>query len=61
MSCKRSNCHCVDSGAGEDKMSQIKRLKCFVVGCNNEHSSGHLLLTSEQLKMQRINVTFALK
>ncbi len=28
-----------------------KRLRCFVVGCNNEHSSNHLLLTSELLKM----------
>ncbi len=39
-------------------MSPIKRLRCFVVGCNNEHSSCHLLPTSEPLKMQRINVTF---
>ncbi len=30
-------------------MSQIKRLRCFVVGCNNEHSSRHLLPTSEPL------------
>ncbi len=29
--------HCVDSGAGEDKMSPIKRLKSFVVRCNNEY------------------------
>ncbi len=54
-------------------MSQIKRLRCFVVGCNNEYSSRHLLLTSEPLKMlnrlrgltvnglKRINVTFVLK
>ncbi len=49
------------SGAGEDKMSQIERLRCFVVGCNNEYSSRHLLPTSEPLKTQRINVTFALK
>ncbi len=42
-------------------MSQIKRLKCLVVGCNNEYSSRHLLLTSELLKTQRINVTFTLK
>ncbi len=50
------NLHCVDSGAGEDKMSQIKRLKCFVVGCNNEYSGRNLLPTSEPLKTQRINV-----
>ncbi len=42
-------------------MSQIKGLKCLVVGCNNEYSSHHLLPTSEPLKMQKINVTFALK
>ncbi len=42
-------------------MSPIKRLRCFVVGCNNEYSSRHLLLTPEPLKMQRINVTFILK
>ncbi len=35
-------------------MSPIKRLKCFVVGCDNEYSSRHLLLTSEPLKTQRI-------
>ncbi len=46
---------------GKTRMSPIKRLRCFVVGCNNEHSSRHLLLTSELLKMQRINVTFVLK
>ncbi len=34
-----------------------KRLRCSVVGCNNEQSSRHLLLTSEPLQMQRINVT----
>ncbi len=54
-------CHCVDCGAGETRMSQIKRLRCFVVGCNNEYSSCHLLPTSEPLKTQRINVTFVLK
>ncbi len=42
-------------------MSPIKRLSCFVVGCNNEYSSRHLLPTSEPLKTQRINITFALK
>ncbi len=61
VSCKQSDHHCVDSGAGEYKMSRIKRLRRFVVGCNNEHSSRHLLLTSEPLKTQRINVTFILK
>ncbi len=45
----------------EDKMSQVKQLRWFVVGCNNEYSSHHLLPTSEPLKTQRINVTFALK
>ncbi len=39
-------------------MSPIKRLRCFVVGCNTEYSSRHLLPTSEPLKTQRINVTF---
>ncbi len=53
--------HCVDSGAGEDKMSLIKRLRCFVVGCNNVNSSRHLLTTSELLKTQRININFVLK
>ncbi len=43
------------------RMSPIKWLRCFVVRCNNEHSSRHLLLTSEPLKTQRINVIFALK
>ncbi len=46
---------------GKTRMSPIKRLRCFVVGCNNEHSSRHLLQTSEPLKIQRINVTFVLK
>ncbi len=34
-----------------------KRLRCFVVG-SNEHSSRHLLLTSELLKMWRITFVF---
>ncbi len=42
-------------------MSPIKRLKCLVFGCNNEYSSRQLLPTSEPLKTQKINVTFALK
>ncbi len=46
---------------GKTRMSLIKRLRCFVFGCNNEHSSRQLLPTSELLKSQRINVTFALK
>ncbi len=35
-----------------------KRLKCFVVGCNNEHSSHHLLQTTEPLKTQWITFVF---
>ncbi len=62
MSCKQSDRHYVNSGAaGEDKMSQIKGLRCLVVGCNNEYSSHQLLPTSEPLKTQRIKVTFVLK
>ncbi len=53
--------HCVDSGPGENKMSQIKRLRCYVVVCNNGYSSHHLLLISEPLKTHRINVTFILQ
>ncbi len=30
------------SSAGEDQMSLITRLRCFVVGCNNEQSSRRL-------------------
>ncbi len=36
-----------------------KRLRCFVVGYNNEHSSSHLLPTSERLK--RITFDFEWK
>ncbi len=39
---------------GKDKMSLIKLLRHFVVGCNNEYSSRHL----QSLKTQRINFTF---
>ncbi len=46
---------------GKTGTSQIKRLRCVVVGCNNEYSSRNLLPTSELLKTQRINVTFILK
>ncbi len=35
-----------------------KRLKCSFVGCNNEHSSRHLLPTSEPLKTQCITFVF---
>jgi len=31
-----------------------KQLRCSVVGCNNKHSSRHLLSTSKQLKTQWI-------
>ncbi len=37
-----------------------KRLRCFVVGCNNEHSSRHLLPTSMLLKVTQW-ITFALE
>ncbi len=33
-----------------------KRLRCFVAGCNNEHSSRHLLPTSEPLKTQWLHL-----
>ncbi len=46
---------------GKTRTSPIKRLRCFVDGCNNEYSSCHLLPTSEPLKTQRINVTLVLK
>ncbi len=46
---------------GKTGMAPIKRLNCIVVGCNNEYSSHHLLLTSEPLKTHRINITLVLK
>ncbi len=46
---------------GKTRMSMIKRLRCFVVGCNNSYISCHLLPTSEPLKTQKINVIFVLK
>ncbi len=42
-------------------MSPIKRLKSFLLDVIMNIDSRHLLLTSELLKTQRINVTFALK
>ncbi len=36
-----------------------KRLRCFVAGCNNEHSSRHLVPTSEPLKTQLNALMFA--
>ncbi len=36
-------------------MTQIKPLRCFIVGCNNEYSIRHLLQTSET---QRITFSF---
>ncbi len=39
-------------------LSPIKRLRGFVVGCNNEYNNRHLLPTSELLKTQKINLTF---
>ncbi len=44
--------------AGEDKLSQTKRLRRLVVGCDNEYSSHHLLPKSEPLKTQRIKFVF---
>ncbi len=55
------NCHHTPIVQGKTRMPPIKRLRRFVVGCNNEYSSCHLLLTSEPLKTQRINITFTLK
>ncbi len=50
-----SVCHCFTTS--ETRMTS-KRLRCFVVRCNNEHSSRHLLLTSDPLKMQWITFVF---
>ncbi len=35
-----------------------KRLRCFVVECNNEHGKRHLFMASELLKMQWITFDF---
>ncbi len=35
-----------------------KQLRCSVVGSNNEHSSHHLLQTSEPLKTQWVSFVF---
>ncbi len=35
-----------------------KRMRCFVVGCNNKHSGRHLLAASEPLKMQWITFIY---
>uniref|UniRef100_A0A673GTF3 Glutathione S-transferase theta 1a n=1 Tax=Sinocyclocheilus rhinocerous TaxID=307959 RepID=A0A673GTF3_9TELE len=48
--------HCFTAAA--DIRMTPKRLRCSVVGCNNEHSSRHLLQTSELLNSQWITFVF---
>ncbi len=55
---RRSIVQCENSS---DPMTRHNRLKCLVVACNNEYSSRNLLLKSEPLKTQMINVSFVLK
>ncbi len=43
---------------GNTRISQTKRLRCFVLGCNNEYSSRKLLPTSEPLETKRITFDF---
>ncbi len=52
-----SVCHCFNAGAYVDK-KVFKRMRWFVVGCNNKYSSRHLLLTSELLKTQWVTFVF---
>ncbi len=52
----RVSCHQLFHRRSRYRQEWLLRLMCFVVGCNNEHRSSHLLPSSERLK--RINVTF---
>ncbi len=49
--------HCFQRRS-RDRRESPKRLRCFVVWCNNEHSSRHLLPTSELLKTQWVPLFF---